>query len=133
MKNFEKIFLIITSMTVVATLLLGFALYLRIGGFSSNSNIDGCAPYGIEINSLDTSRVEVIWKTDAKCMGFVKYGSSLDDLSFTATSSEGSSVKEQSAIISNLRAGFKYYLLINSGTKQYGANGLPIPFEIKQF
>jgi len=133
MNNFEKVFLIVTSMVVVATLLLCFALYLRIGGFSSNNNVEGCAPYDIKIESLDASRVEVVWKTGTKCMGYVKYGSSLDDLSFTASTTEGNSVKEQSVIISNLRAGFKYYLLINSGTKQYGASGLPIPFEIKQF
>lgn len=129
----KKILLIVGCIAFVLTLSSAFLLIRRdsVGSFDSLYETQNeCTPYNVFVEKGEEEFSVVIkWKTVGKCAGFVQYGSDRNQLDRVAFDLEGNlKSSEHSVVIKKLLTKSKYYFLINSESKGYGNNGVPLEF-----
>jgi hypothetical protein len=132
-KSSKKIIIFVVSISLCTLLVLTFIYLLNKSNSGQIKPNNKCTPYNIETNSLDSNRIQIKWKTDDLCLGYIKYGASVDAIQNTSVDSISERSRTHSSEISNLSMGFKYYYLISSDGKLYGFNNLPLSFSTKAF
>jgi hypothetical protein len=128
----EKIVLSIFVVFIIAAGIIFFKFFL--GRFTTSQvNAQRCTPYGVEVVTQSTTEINIKWKTDENCIGFIKYGLSIEDLSYESVEKGTTSTTLHEIQLTKLQAGFTYYYLIVSDSKEYGVSGLPLSFSTKAF
>lgn len=107
----------------------------RVGSFDSLFEPQNeCTPYNVFVEKgNDEFSVMIKWRTIGKCSGFIQYGidrSELDRVGFDVNGSLKS--VEHQVVLEKLLTKSKYYFLINSESKGYGSNGVPLEFIISE-
>lgn len=129
----KAIFLVFIISLTVTTIFLYF-FYRDVILANSNSIVKSCSPSSVEIQDLGKTSFEVKWKTGNECVGYVKYGESIDSLDYTVTDQDETEKKNDHAIkIEDLDPGTSYYLVFYSDGKSYGYEGSPMLVTTKAY
>ncbi len=132
MNNFFIVVVIV--LVVLSGTLLFFYKRDVLNTESSNGDIGGCAPFSLQVKNVSARGFVVEWETMDDCLGFVKYGDSIDSINLIAFDENGDiAVKEHSVKLTDLKASSIYYVMIISEGTEYGVEGTPIIVSTKAF
>ncbi len=116
----------------VLLLSIVFFVVFRASGSEEYEYIKGCTPVNVVIKKgEDENTVDISWETREKCMGYILYGYTANDLNLVGIDLKNEiSSKKHYVVISNLVSTKRYYFTIISDDVTHGKNGLPIQFSI---
>lgn len=125
---------------VIAFILVMSSVFLllrkdRVGSFDSLFEPQNeCTPYNVFVEKgQDEFSVSIKWRTVGRCSGFVQYGIDRRDLDRVGFDINGNlKSDEHEVVLEKLLTKSKYYFLINSESKGYGSNGVPLEFIISE-
>jgi len=82
-------------------------------------------PKNVEFTNVSENSLTISWVTDAKTIGFIKYGDTLNSINNTVTEENNPSDTAHSVTITNLAQNTNYYFEITSAGIEYDNNGQP--------
>lgn len=117
----------------VLILSLGVSTYLIFfadkwsGSDSDADKLEQIRPRKMKIQDVTSSSFTVVWETDSKTTGFVKYGNTSNSLSLIEQDVNGTETRTNHRItIDDLVAGKKYYFYVMSDNVAFGTDGRPL-------
>ena len=131
MNNF---FLVLIAVLLILSGTLLFFYNRDILSKGEEDLFDGCLPINLQVQNVSANSFSVEWETLEKCLGFVKYGESIDSIDFIALDDEDNlSVKKHKVKVNELNSSSIYYFVIFSDGVEYGVEGTPIVVNTKAF
>lgn len=82
-------------------------------------------PKNVEITNVSQNSFTISWATDAKTIGFIKYGEEINSINKTATEENTPSDTVHSITVTNLKQNTNYYFEITSSGIEYDNEGEP--------
>ena len=132
MNNFFVV--VVAVLVVLSGTLLFFYRRDVLDTEGSNGDISGCVPFDLQVQDVSALGFVVEWETEENCLGFVKYGDSVDAINLIAFDENGDiAVKKHAIKISDLKASSIYYVMVISEGTEYGLEGTPIIVSTKAF
>jgi hypothetical protein len=133
-----KSYLSVTNVLLTLSIIITVFLLVLIGrdflfSYFDDDSTESCNPYNILVEEVETYKVNISWQTDDKCIGYVKYGLSINDLPYQSISNSSQKGSEHLVKIDKVQPGFNYYYIVVSDNQEYGVNGLPLTFTTLTF
>jgi hypothetical protein len=131
MNNF---FLVFIAILLVLSGSLLFFYNRDILSKGSGELIGGCVPVNLQVQNVTKNTFSVEWETMDKCLGFVKYGDSIDSIDYLAIDEENNFAMDKHSIdVKNLKPSSIYYFVVSSGGVEYGVKGAPVVVNTNAF
>lgn len=97
--------------------------------FESEGNSE-CVPYGIFVESVESTSVTLVWRTKGKCLSFVKYGTDSTGLLLTAISEDSLHADQLHKVtVGELDPRTTYYFSVVTEEGEFGVAGSPLTVE----
>ncbi len=131
MNNF---FLVFISILLVLSGTLLFFYNRDILRKGTGELFDDCVPINLQVRDISSTNFRVEWGTSEECLGFVKYGDSIDSVIHLSFNEEMKlATKRHSILVEDLRPSSVYYFVVVSDGTEYGFEGAPVVVNTRAF
>jgi len=130
----SNILLSIISVLLVISGTLFFFYYRDILDEQDGVLHASCVPLNLQIRDISSNSFVVEWQTADECLGFVRYGDTIDSINYLAINGNSNvATKKHSIFVENLKPSKVYYLVVSSDGVKYGLEGAPIVINTQAF
>ncbi len=130
----NNILLIIIVVLLILSGTLFFFYYRDILDEQDGVLHGSCVPLNLQVQDVSSNSFVVEWQTSDKCLGFVKYGDTIDSINYIAINENNDvATKGHSVSVKDLKPSNVYYLVVSSDGAEYGLEGAPIVVNTKAF